>query len=87
MGKYHLKQRFPNFFSGFTPAEYDFDTLEEMLEFPFVKNWTSKDDFLRLSKSRMNSKQQLLMVELTDGTFWAIGFLTDSYDLNLPIFS
>ena len=85
--KYHIKQRYPNFFSGFSPKEYDFDTVEELIEFPFVKNWMSKGDCLRLSKSRMESKQQLLICELTDGTYWAIGFLTNSYDLDLPIFN
>lgn len=88
MKKFRLKQRFPNFFSGFTPKEYEFDTVAELMELPFVKQWVSKNNFFKLSKSRMDSSQQILMCELNEGKdFWAIGWLYNSYDLELPVFS
>jgi len=84
--KFKLKQRFPNFFSGFIPKEYDFDTIEELLDIPFVKRWMEMPKFFRLTKSRMKSSQQILMCELNEGKeFWAIGWLYNSYDLDLPV--
>jgi hypothetical protein len=78
-------QRFPNFFSGFTPEKYEVATLEELKKLPFVEKWINKDNFYRLSISRSHRPQALLMCELDEGqSFWAIAFLTEHNGFDLP---
>lgn len=85
MKKYTVTQRFPNFFSGFTPEVADFDTLEELYNVLFVKRRMSQPDFVRLAISRISSTQQILMLELADESYWAIGWLNRAQDCGLPL--
>ena len=81
-----IVQRFPNFFSGFTPEKYEVSSLEELKEIPFIKRWINSEKFYRLSISRSDKDQALLMCELNEGQeFWAIAFLTQHEGFDLPI--
>lgn len=86
MSKYQIRQRYPNFITGFESAIVDFNTVEELEQIDFVKRWTSKPEFVRLSEGK-----GVLMVEQNDNTYWGIAYLknlqgepTDLSDLGLP---
>lgn len=76
----HVKQRFPNFFSGFTPVEKSISTLQELQEIDFVARWINNPKFDKLSLG-----PGILMAEMNNGSYWAIAFLKgDTASLNLP---
>ena len=79
-----LTQRFPNFFSGFTPQEYNFETIEDLNAFitnptekSFLRNWNGKEDFVRFEIQRQDRPQKVLMCILKD-SFWAIGWIKET---------
>lgn len=87
MSKYQVRQRYPNFITGFPATVVDFDTLDELNEVPFIKRWVSEPTFVKLSLSGT-----LLMAEKSDHTFWAVAYLknlqgepSDLSDLGLPV--
>jgi hypothetical protein len=85
--KFELTQRFPNFMTGFSSEVYHFNTAEELKEAQFVQHWIDKGG--KLAKSRTNKKQAILMIDLPDNSFWAIGFIKSLKDqgfddLDLP---
>lgn len=47
----HFKQYLPNFCSGFELFEFDFDTLEELLSYPRIKEWKENPGFIKFMKS------------------------------------
>lgn len=60
---------------------FDFDTLEELLEFDFVKSWKQDTEFYRYSTSE-NYGRYLLIAERDNGyQWWLIGYLKESVDL------
>lgn len=80
-----LKQRFPNFFSGFTAQEYNFETMEELNSFianppekSFLRNWNGKEDFVRFEIRQPPYKclKPLLMAILKE-SFWAIAYIKE----------
>jgi hypothetical protein len=86
MGKYELTQRFPNFMDGLDIVVVQFDTVAELEDVEFVKQWITKPEFVRLSLART-----ALMVEQNDNTYWGIAFIknleglpTDLSGLGLP---
>ena len=77
-----ITQYFPAFFEGFTPQTAEFETLEELLNIPFVKrvSW-----FVDFSGYVMSNGQNLdgkvdaeyLMATSQDGKeWWVIGRIT-----------
>jgi len=81
-----LTQRFPNFFSGFTPQKYEFNSLNELNSFitnppekSFLCNWNTKDDFVRfeIQKSKYRCIQTSLLMAILKNSFWAIGWIKE----------
>lgn len=65
-----IVEHIPNFASGFESRCVSFDTLEELMEIPWVKSWKEAPQFHRFSAD------SYLMVEREDGYWWwAIGKL------------
>lgn len=81
----HVKQRFPNFFSGFTPSEHDVYSLQELKNLDFVKRWMSNKTFHQFSISVGRRELAYLMCELDGGKeFWVIAYLKDFEGFELP---
>jgi hypothetical protein len=78
---YRLKQRFPNFFSGFIPEEHNFNSIEDLYNINFIKRWISNKKFKKLSMTLRKCNQHILMCEMNDGTYWAIGWLYGVEDM------
>lgn len=71
-----IVEHIPNFASGFEPRCVGFDTLEELMEIPWVKSWKEAPQFHRYSAD------SYLMVEREDGYWWwAIGKLRNPVGL------
>lgn len=79
--KYKVLERVPNFIDTDGPMEEFYaSSLGELLN-GFPARWASDPKFLRFSKSSykdLHGYKYLLMCEMKDGTFWAIGFLEDA---------
>ena len=69
-----VKQHIPGFVTGVDPAEAQFDTLEDLLAVPFVRQW-SDARLERFSIADDASYADLLMAEMKDGKFWVVGFI------------
>lgn len=81
---YTFKQRIPAFIDsrGFTPIEFDFNTVEELKQQPIIQHWLRKPSSYLCKETSGN----LLMVVEDEGfTNWCIGWITNSDKLNLPI--
>ena len=86
-----IRQHIPNYFEGFDPKESEFDTKEELLKIPWVKNWSKEHTFYQFSLSihEIDHTKALLMAELEKGTeWWVVGYLFGSKEelenLSLP---
>lgn len=82
---HHFKQRIPAFIDsrGTTPVEFDFSTVEELKQHPFIQSWLNKPSSY-LCKSISSN---ILMVVEDDGfTAWCIGWIANPDELDLPIF-
>ena len=88
----------PSFFSGFDNEVHEFNSLEQLLEIPFVKNITkislmgNGSKFYRFSYSTMSyasdeSKRYALMAEYNEGyEWWVIGYINDKEIISkLPV--
>ena len=74
-----IRQYRPAFFEGFENETVQFNTLEEMLAIPWVKNFAANPDFYRFSISDRH-----LMAEYRAGREWrVVGFLRDP-NVGLP---
>ncbi len=61
------KQYFPNFFDGFTPLVFEFETLEEFLNHPHVKKIASLDDFHKFAICPPeNNSFHIMMIYIND---------------------
>lgn len=57
---------------------HSYETLDELLEVPFVKRRKESSTFLKFSMSRREGTHQyLLMFEETNGKFWVVGYCSD----------
>src|ERR1700722_13496695 len=74
-GHFEIKQRFPNFMTGFASEVFTFDTIDQLEKASFISRWMNNEKFYQLSISPSNMGQKTLMVELTDNSFWAIGYI------------
>lgn len=79
------KQHIPNYVEGFMPQVGEFNTVEELLNIPFVKKWND-DQLQRFSLDKTYSKDtMLLMAEMKDASYWVVAYLDQAY-LDLPKF-
>ena len=76
-----LTQRRPAYYTGFENETFQFETVDELLELDWVKNFAKRDDFHRFSVASRNPdkySRRTLMAEYQKGDeFWAIGFLKE----------
>lgn len=82
-----IRQHIPNFVSVDGPLpEAQFETLQELLEIPFVKRWAESPNFHRFSLSKyMLMGNANLLVELRGGReWWVVGAIDDSTGIDLP---
>ena len=79
---HHFKQRIPAFVDprGVTPTEFDFETVEELEQHPYIQRWLSKSPSSYLAKG----DRYLSVVEDEGFTSWCIGWITNSDKLKLP---
>jgi hypothetical protein len=62
----------------------DFNTLEELLEIPFVKKWSTEKNFYRFSLADYALNFQLLVAEFNDGKRWFIVGFIENCNIDLP---
>jgi len=75
-----VRQYRPACFTGFENEEAEANTLEELVEIPWVARWMRDEGFYRLSVSC-----NTLMAEMDGGRHWyVIAFLDGSTDFGLP---
>ena len=78
----------PNFSSSGDvdkPAEGKFRSLRELNRIGFVKTWAEGKDFSRFSFSPNSDGSAILVAEMKDGGFWAVGNMGKGYEsLGLP---
>lgn len=81
--KNRLKERIPAFIDsrGYTPVEFDFDTVEELEQHPFVHRWLSKNPPSCLRKTG----KLLMVVEDYGFTRWAIAWIEKPDLLDIPV--
>lgn len=81
---YHFRQHIPGFVDGVNSAEFDFDTLEELLASAVVKRWLEDPLFHRYSYAERGT-ETLLMAETDEGfSWWVVGYITGVGRLDLP---
>ena len=78
-----IRQYIPGFISGVEPETREFNTLEELLDIPWVSRFKTKEPkpgyFHQYSVSRDDS-QPLLVAEVEGGTKqWVVGYLDDKH--------
>lgn len=75
-----IKQHIPGFVDGVEPTTTDFTTTEELLQIPFVKNFTTLPTFCGFAKDAVR-----LVAVYKDGKEWCVvGYLKLSALVNLP---
>jgi hypothetical protein len=52
-----IKRRFPNFFSGFEETEHEINTLDELLEIPWIKAYDEIPNHMGMYYSPNESKK------------------------------
>jgi hypothetical protein len=75
-------QRIPNFIDsrGITPVEFYFNTVEELERHPYIQGWLKK------TSSYLCKSDEFLMVAEQEGfTAWAIGWIANPDELDIPI--
>lgn len=82
-----VKQYRPNFFTGFDNEEHEVNTVAELLELEFVKNFTNQNDeekFFQFSITRARDNQWTLIAEYNEGKkYLVVAFLTADNDNDL----
>ena len=79
-----IKQHRPAYMSGFEDAKIEFETVEELLEIDFVKNFSDQPEFYRFSFSQMDGDPYAggLMCENNEGrSWWVVGYLIAPVEL------
>jgi len=78
------KERRPNYFTGWENGQWDVDSFEKLAKTDSVAGrFTRSEKFLRFSWSNGYTDEYpySLMAEMTDGTFWVTGYISDKLDL------
>lgn len=77
-----IRQHIPGYFDGFEPQETDFETLEELLEIDWVKDYLIWEDQKGLHFVRGDDS---LLVANEDHTWWwCVGHVTPGSIDSLP---
>jgi len=83
-----IRQHIPNFvdIGDEKPPVQKFSSLSELFKVPFVKRWDT-DSISRFSLSpprnfgtRPSGKDNILMAEMKDGSYWVVGFINGHVD-------
>lgn len=74
-----IKQYRPNYYSGFDNEEADFNSVDELLNISWVKNFSNDRSFYRYSVS-----DDTLMAECNNGYDWYVVGILDSPVSGLP---
>jgi hypothetical protein len=78
--KNKIKQYRPAFFEGFKNEVCEFDSIQDLIEIPFVKNFMELPGFHQFSMSGNK-----LMASYHKGKeWWVVGFI-ENKNINLPI--
>lgn len=75
-----IKQHIPNFCSGFDPIIVPFETTEDLLEIPFVKDFSASKKFDHYAIN----DNHLMCISDNGFHWWVIGTLIDPQEVNLP---
>ena len=79
-----IKQHIPASIDG-DRLTIEFNTQKELMNIPFVKNFSKLEGFYRYSISSSGGFSPLLMCELRDGyDWWVVGFIDSMDGINLP---
>jgi hypothetical protein len=81
-----IRQHIPNFVSGIDPVSVDFETIDDLMNIDFVKQW-KRNEFFQFSIAPSGNGYHL-MCELKNGTKWyVVGYLTGVGEdkFNLPL--
>jgi len=78
-GRNVAHEHIPGYVTGFDPEDTPFDTIEELLNLPFVSRWTGQGNFHRFSISRDSYPR--LMAELDGGLIW---WVVATLDRDMP---
>ena len=79
-----ITQHRPSYFSGFEIQTFDFNSIEELLEIHFVKNFNAEfnSKFFQYSYSEYSdepTKKFVLLAEYNEGKeWWVIGYVDDN---------
>ena len=77
------REYWPAFFDrGDEPIKGEVETLDELLELPFVKDKTQADNSYSLSVNARNKYQGVLLRESPDGKSWVMAVLKSDVELS-----
>jgi len=77
----------PGYFSGFEDYEWDIKSLDELLALDWVKRFADSPDFAQFSyttgglRGPTGVSQYTLMKETTDGGWWVVAGIDESFGL------
>lgn len=76
-----FKAHIPPFMDIPHPSPVEFNTLDELLQIPFVSNFSEEENFYRFSLAGYS-----LMAEFDEGReWWVVGSISRPGALNLPV--
>ena len=82
-----IRQHRPAFFEGWENEVVNFNTVEELLAIPFVKNFSDQPNFDKYSISK-SDMGDMLMAEYDGGLiWWVVGHLKEAEDLQIPVWN
>lgn len=82
--KNQIIQHFPNYFEGFTPNESEFETLEELVEIPWVKKYLEIYNEDGKNHTFQISENHLMIVRDDNQWWWVVGAIKFPDRVDLP---
>jgi hypothetical protein len=81
MNKNYFRQRVPGFVDirELDRADFEFTTTQELLEHPYIKNWTKGKN------SAIFKSNNMIIVKTDDGSHFVIGYVQNPDDVELPV--
>jgi hypothetical protein len=77
-----IRRYVPSFVSGVDEEEFDFETLDDLLNIPFVR---SSMEIIGIRFKRHYKSDNALMVEYDNGQYYVLGFIKHPELVDLPI--